>query len=65
MKSIDELDLVRNRYLSFRQEFERIYVSRIDQLTYFLFGLLTLDPYESFTDIVSRAGGRIDPDTQT
>ena len=62
---MDELDLVRNRYLNFRTEFERVYVSRLDQLTYFLFGLLAMDPYTCFTEIVARGGGRVDATIQS
>jgi len=65
LRSIDELELVRNRYLNFRSEFERIYVSRLDQLTYFLFGLLTMDPYTCFSEIIARSGGNLDPSTRS
>lgn len=54
IRSIEELDLIVNRYLNFRPDFERVYVSRLDQLTYFLFGLLAYDPYTCFMEILER-----------
>lgn len=57
LANYEQLDLIRKNYLSFRANVEKVYTSRLDQITYFLFALTALDPYSSFLEIIERKGG--------
>lgn len=55
LNDFKSLDLVAKRYITkFGQNFENIYFSRLDQLTYFLFGMLLMNPYDCFMEIADR-----------
>lgn len=48
IKNYRQLDLVAKEYIGFKSNMEKVYTSRLDQITYFLFALLAMDPYSSF-----------------
>ena len=41
-----------------------MYAARIDQLTYFLFGILAMNPYDCLSSIMERAGLSQSPEEQ-
>lgn len=56
LKSYKDLELMSKGYLSFTSNIEKTYTSRLDQITYFLFALLAMDPYTCFSEIIERIG---------